>query len=193
MTHGWITPPHRSGSGGEEKNSATTGHRSFSQSFYSIIPAELTQFHFLILFFTLILWWQFVIFSALLVICVPLYRSKKHTKHVGMDVTCPDDCRGVVKLKESRKESYKFGDQTMGRAALLCGYVALGLYWYENLKRCVFVALLKTIDLRSSLYIRQLSLSVSSWNNVRVIVRRQVARTMQKWTIEHNTKKPKLL
>jgi hypothetical protein len=65
----------------------------------------------------------------------------------------------------------------VGRDALLCGYVALGVYWYVNPKRCVFVTLLKTIDLRASLCI---SLSVSSWHYVRVIARRQMARTEQK-------------
>jgi hypothetical protein len=42
MADGLITPPQRYESGGEEKHSASIGHRRFSQSFNWIIPAELT-------------------------------------------------------------------------------------------------------------------------------------------------------
>jgi hypothetical protein len=125
---------------------------------------------------------------------------KKHRKRVEMGVSY-DDCCCVVKLKErkkqrkiERKKEGKKGSklQVLGSdsrarcSALLCGCVALGVYWYVNLKRSVFVTLLKAIDLRAGQCIHRLSLSVSSWNNVRVIVRRQVAREMQNWTTELN-------
>jgi hypothetical protein len=94
-----------------------------------------------------------------------------------------DDCCCTVKLKERKKERKKVTSSGIRLSgAILCAALwvccACSVLVRESEVLC-FCHTPETIDLRASLCIRQLILSDSSWNNVRVIVRRQVARAMQ--------------